>query len=368
MKNIQKLATLLEDVDPIAREKTAKSLAQLWHNYPLSQEEKEAVALLLKVAALDMVATVRAELAKELAPCPILPIDIARILAFDTDEEQVSIPWLTFGVAIDDEILKDVLCLGKAEIQQAIARRAIVSQEISTLLAATGNALTVNVLAKNPGASLEEPALTTILDRFPYHDAIHESLVYRPILPPIFAERLLSSVADSLKEQLLLQHRFPPDTVRRVVTKALERSTLSVIRPHLGREDVKRMVRHLHDAQKLTDDIIARSSCTGDMIFLEEALALRASLPNVNVRTLLLEGGEKSIERLCIKAKIDTFFIPILEKTLMAWITSPYFGQDALRVKGMRLLLERLTTTDAVDTDGHIAWMVRLITKETEES
>ena len=104
------------------------------------------------------------------------------------------------------------------------------------------------------------------------------------------------------------------------------------------------MVRHLHANHRLTDSLIIRAICTGDIRFFEFALAERAQLPVNNISRILASGGWDVHERLYAKCRFSERIFPLLHAALALYLEtlSDHSEEDSERFG--RRVMERLLT------------------------
>jgi uncharacterized protein (DUF2336 family) len=364
MTSMQDLHSLFAAPDPENRCTVAKLLAKLWKERKLKASEQQAVEKLLLLAARDIAVEVRQALAQSMQDCRHLPDELGLVLALDADIENVASPWLS-NALLDEETLEEVINQGNTDRQIAIAHRSNLSTETSAHLVGMGNVKVAQTLIENKQSLLAESTLHGILDKYPENMVIHEHLAYRT-LPPSFAERLLFAVADDIKEQLTKQQQFPREVIEKAIHHSREQVRVRMLHPGVPISHIKRLVKHLYDAGKLTDLIMVRAACTGDMRFLEQALVVKSKLPSENIQRLLFEGGKVAIKKLCEKIGMQPPLVLIIQEALHNWTLSREHCNDEDHQHFSRILLERLLTKQEVhndDNDNDLDTMISMFEK-----
>lgn len=120
------------------------------------------------------------------------------------------------------------------------------------------------------------------------------------------------------------------------------------------------MVRHLHANHRLSDTLIIRAICTGDIRFFEFALAERSRLPVSNVSRILNAGTCDIHERLYAKCRLSERCFPLLNAALAVYreTLADHSEEDSERFG--RRVMERLLT---LRTDEAFETFDRLLEK-----
>src|SRR5262249_35574597 len=105
------------------RAASAMKLCRIMDTEPLTLEETEAAAEILRIMAADAEEMVRRAIAVTLKSSPLVPRDVALKLARDV--ETICLPILNCSPAFTDEDLAKIVRLGGPVRQLAIARRPI---------------------------------------------------------------------------------------------------------------------------------------------------------------------------------------------------------------------------------------------------
>src|SRR5690606_11003473 len=126
---------------------------------------------------------------------------------------------------------------------------------------------------------------------FAKDNSVLEELVYLGGLPYAFAEMLFTMVTDTMRKQLTKKYRLNKHVVEEASANARETATLQFLTPWMSQQDINRLIDQMHRNRRLTDSVIIRSLCIGDLRFFETAIAKRVGIPPSNARILMLDPG-----------------------------------------------------------------------------
>lgn len=130
------IRALVKGATPDLRAAAAYKLCRTIDTTPLSPEDRETAAEILRIMAGDAAELVRRALAVTLKESPLVPRDVALRLAGDV--ETVSIPLLNWSPVFTDADLVEIVRLGGPVRQLAIARRPRLSRAVTDAIAEHG--------------------------------------------------------------------------------------------------------------------------------------------------------------------------------------------------------------------------------------
>lgn len=313
----------------------------------LSAQERAVAADIIKALASDLERTVRAGLARAVAVSPNLDPGVAKRLA--GDDAAVAEPILRDSTVLTDADLSEIVRSGDEHKQLAIAGRAIISEVLAGELVEHGSEPVVVSVVSNPGAALDEPTLGRAVDRFGDSERLQEPLVHRAELPVAIAERMVSLVSDKLREELVSRHALPDDVATDLILETRERATLALGSTATRVED---LVTELHRNGRLTGSIMTRAACTGDIGFLEAALARRAGVETRNARQLIHDPGKRGFDALIGKADLPPRDRVVLRCAVDVVRETEMGDQPGDRERFGRTVIERVLTTFDADQEG----------------
>lgn len=267
----------------------------------------EIFRLLLK----DTEIRVRKLLAEELKHSMQVPHDIIWKLAHD--HADVAVPVLQHSFVLTEEDLVAIIDATREHPKLcAIAARDSLSKEVGQKLIESGDVRVVRAVVSNRNALLNDTAIEQILASFGRESSILEELASRGGLKPEFAERLFHLVSDALKKHLTKKYRLGRHVLDDVVTNAKETAVLQFIAPWMSQTDISQLVDQMHRNKRLSDSVIVRSLCIGDLRFFEAAIAKRVGIPAANARILMMDPGALGFRSLYASAHLPASFYEAL--------------------------------------------------------
>ena len=274
----------------------------------LTDEERAEAQAILRLMAVDAAEQVRRALAITLKASPLVPRDVAIRLARDI--ESIALPVLNFSPAFSDEDLVEIVRAGSAARQGAIARRATLSEAVTTAIAEIGDAEVVRTASDNAGASFSERGLQTALDRFEACEPLLASVALRNELPATVSERLVTLVTGELREHLLSRHQVSAQTALTVVIGTRERASLDLVERAARASDLPAFVAHLRRSQRLTASLLLRALANGHMTFFEWGLAELSGVPHHRTWLMVHDAGELGLAAIYERAGLPSRLLP----------------------------------------------------------
>ena len=325
---------------------------------------------ILRVMARDAERRVREALAREAKSAKDLPHDVALLLAKDV--ESVSMPVLEFSEVLREEDLIEIASAADEMKQSAIARRESVSEAVAETLIEKGNQTVVETLVRNEGAAISENGFKKAIDRFGDDENIQDGLVNRSVLPVGISERLVSIVSDRLREHLVKNHDLPANMATDLLLEARENATLSLVSNGAGAQKVEDLVSELHRNDRLTESIVVRAACLGDLAFAQAALAELASVPLFNAQKLFDDEGNRGLKALFERSGLPKRSFPVLRKAIDVMRDTDYDGLESDRERFSLKVLERLLTAFETDdfglTEEDVDYLLKRLTALTSST
>jgi len=221
------IRTLVKGQSADERAAAAFKLCRAMDGTPLSEDDQETAAEILRVMAGDAAELVRRALAVTLKDSPLVPRDVALRLARDV--ETISLPLLGFSPVFTDTDLAEIVRLGGPVRQLAIARRPRLSRTVTDALAEHGGERAVAAACANDNADFAEGALQQVMARFETHEKVLAAVAYRQVLPLSVSEKLVSLVGDQLRDHMVTHHAVSPQMALSIAVGAAERATVDLV-------------------------------------------------------------------------------------------------------------------------------------------
>ncbi len=330
---------LLNNPSVDVRSSTARKVSEQYQLKSLTQKEKQIAEDIFRLITNDVEIQVREELAESLKTCTFLPYDIVQKIIFDV--AAVAVPMIQYSEVISDEDLVTILQTKDEEKQCAVAKRHRISPMVCDHLIEESDKTPVIILIGNQGADISEYSYNKLLDKFEACDEIHEPILMRAKVPVAILEKVITKVSDELRKQLLTRHDLPVNVITTLVTQTREKAILNLSETSTE-EDVRTLVIHLHNVDRLTPNLILRSVCVGDMKFFEYALAIKAGIPIRNARILIYDSGPLGLERLYEEAELPPEMFPAVRLAVRTFREMLEETEDGYRDHFQRRMIERL--------------------------
>ena len=333
---------LLSDTSAEARIATSTKIASKYDSAALNQEERLIAEDIFRVLVQDVEVRVRQALSAHLKNSNLVPRDVALSLARDV--EAVALPVLKVSEVLTDDDLISIVRSQNAAKQSAIAQRPQVSSQVSDALVDTGNEDAVARLVRNTGAEISEAAYGRVMDHYEGSDAVTQSLVRRPDLPPAVSERVVAAISDALHRYLVSKQEVSPDVASDLVLQVRERAIMSLLDYGSSEAELDHLVDQLHHKGELTPSLLLRALCVGDMSFFERGIAKLTRLPLANVRLLIHDKGQLGLESLYLRARLPKTLFPAFRAAIVLAIETDYDGGKNDRERYVERMLERVLT------------------------
>lgn len=342
------LQALLADPSPENQAEAARKVAEAWRDGSLDPHAREAAETLFRTIARQAAVTVRAALAEAMKDADTLPHDVAVKLASDVDH--VALPVLEASTVLTDEDLAELVGFVSGAGATAIAGRPAVSEKVADALIARGEEESIARLVANPAALLSEQALETVVERHGRSPRVAEPMAGRTGLPARVAARLMAVVAEQLRKHLQGRDAIDSDLLADLILQSRERATLMIA--HGVGQDLEAFISDLNRSGRLTPTLIMRALLTGDYLFFETALAMRAGIPASNATLLVRDPGGAGLARLFNVAGMPESQLPLARVALFAAEETELRDAPDAHRQYRSLVIERILTGfgDRVDT------------------
>ncbi len=319
MSDEQKLSSadvraLLSDPSTENRSKTATKIGAYFAKGTLSDKERHSAEDIFRLMVKDLEISVRKSLSNSISLSKDLPHDIALALANDVSD--VALPIITFSDLLTDDDLLNIIASKTEDHQIAIASRAAVSENVSEALVQTGNEIVVAQLVSNDGADVSENTMSQLLDTYGHVAKISNPMANRKVLPLGIAERLVNLVSTKIRDHLVTHHDLSLDVAMDLLLDSRERATLHLLDGDDDAPDVVALVDQLYKNKRLSNSIVLRAICMGDISFFEAALARKANISVANAYQLIHDRGQNGLERLFEKAQMPFATLKVVRMAL----------------------------------------------------
>lgn len=341
---------LMQDKSPQNRADVATKIAgDIDMN--LSDQERALANDIIRLLAQDVAVTVRRALSETLKEATNLPHDVALTLAKDVDD--VALPLLECSKILSEDELIALIKSGSEKKQSAIARRDDVTDNITGALMEHGGEGSVAALMRNNQADLSDDRINQALNRFGNSEEVQSALLGRESLPSGVAERLVSVISDSLLQQVLKRADVPDEVAIDVLMRTREQARQKLIVGDGGASDgLMELILNLDKAGHLTEALLFRALCLGDLDFYEAALSYKSGLPLTNARMLIYDEGPLGLKTVFDRCGFSLATLPPSRVAINTAMDTVFDGEDGDYERRKRKVLERiLTQVDGLDEE-----------------
>lgn len=189
----------------------------------LSDRERALTDQVLVRLARDMELEVRQKLALRLAVTPTAPVELVEMLA--KDDISVARPILERSQLLSETTLIEIVRMRVREHQLCIARRENVSAGVSDALVEVAEPDVLEVLIRNPNATISSAAMAHLVAESRRLDQFQEPLLSRSDLPASLAHSMFWWVSSELRHKILTKFKI----AEHELDEALEDATQTVL-------------------------------------------------------------------------------------------------------------------------------------------
>ncbi len=350
------IRTLVKGATPDERALAARKLCASMSRSPLSDEDRELAADILRVMAADAAELVRKAIAETLRASPIVPRDVAVRLARDV--ESICLPILAFSPAFTDADLAEIVRLGGPVRQIAIAKRPTLSRAVTESLADYGAERAVAVACANPGADFSDDALEQLVERFEASEQVLAAMAYRQALPLSVTERLVRLVSESVRDHLVSHHGVSAEIALEVATGSAERATVDLVDQAGRTADVKGLVAHLHLERRLTASLLLRALAHGHMTFFEWGVAELAGVPHHRTWLMIHDAGPLGLRAIYERAGLPARLFPAFRAAVDTFHSMEFDGGPKDQERFQERMLQRFLTQPAAASREDVDYLL----------
>lgn len=338
-----------EDILRLMRGETPEQRASVAHRLcrrialdVLSDREKAFAEEIIGILAEDAADLVRRTLAVTLRASPILPREIALKLAADI--EAIAIPVLQDSPVLSDEDLVELVLSVSAAKQAAIASRDTLSITVTEVITENGSVEAVRALAANQGAEWTDKAFDDSIRRFGKDELVQAGLIKRDFIPTHIAEKLVSLVSGQLFDILVNRHELPAQLAIELAASARERATVDLVEQAGRTNDLPRFVSQLNLNGRLSNSLIMRALCCGQMRFVEYALAELSGVAHQRVWLMIHDAGPLGLQAVFDRAGLPRKMLPAFKAAVTVFHETQHDGGRNDRARFRARMIERVLT------------------------
>ncbi|WP_416355185.1 DUF2336 domain-containing protein [Aureimonas phyllosphaerae] len=281
----------------------------------LPNDLREAEAALV-IAAEDASPRVRRAIADGIADASTVSRQLVRMLSTDIDD--VALPVVLLSPMLTDDDLCELVRAGRLGLGVAIARRADVSVGVAGVIVSVGEPVACLELARNQGATLDEAAMTRLVDMAADVGELRYALLQRSDLPAGPRHALLSQLGEALCSSPLVANVVGLSRASRLREEVQEQATASLI-DTIKADEMTAFVEQLRGTSQLNAAVLVRAVCMGRIDLFAASLARLTNLPEARVRSIIAEAREPAFAALASAAGLPKTVVPLLLSAVRVW-------------------------------------------------
>ena len=362
-----------QDIERLMKGETVDERAGIAHRLcrriatdPLTDAERTNAEEIIRILAADAADLIRRTLAIALRNSPRLPREVALKLARDI--ESVALPVLEHSPSLTDQDLLDLVLAVNGAKQTAIAKREHVSPELCDVIADHATSDAVSALAKNNGARWTDRAFDRTVQRFGDDDTVKDALIAREHIPVHVAEKLVSLVSGQAFDMLVNRHELPAQLAIDLASGARERATVDLVEQADRSQDMGHFVHQLDLNGRLTNSLIMRALCLGQMKFVEYALAELSGLTHGKAWLLIHDAGPRGLASIFDRAGMPRKLLPAFKAAVNVFHETEIDGGPNDKARFRMRMIERVLTQFQAIPKGDLDYLLEKLDIYSEQA
>lgn len=321
---------------PHMRAEAAGALARSFLHGDLEPSVRDDVEAVLTRTLDDVSLAVRCAIAEAFASAADAPHAI--LLSLAQDAPDVAEPVLSRSPMLSDHELVDIVAVGGARAQAAVASRPFVSAPLAAAIAEVASARACEVLLENPGARIAHSAAARMAVRHGGDGGVRDALIARRDLGPELRQILMRSVADALSSFVSGCGWLGADRARRAADEACDRGAIAIAAEE---GDARPFVLHLVGRGQFSPSLALRALFSGDLALFEAALSALSGQTPKRVSGFVRDFEGRGFAALYERAGFPKSALPIFRAALSAAREGPMAGAQAGERALSRRMVER---------------------------
>jgi uncharacterized protein (DUF2336 family) len=307
------------------RAEAGYALARSYLHTEVDAETHRDMEAALTVLLDDEAPEVRFALADALAASEDAPRHI--IVGLAADHAQIAVTVLERSPLFIDSELIDIACAASVALQEAVARRPLVSKPLSAALAEVGEKTACIALLENPAAEIAAISFRRIAERFGDDVDVREALLARDDLAASVRQLLVRVVSDRLSAMVVDRAWLPETRARAVTREACDRATIAIA-AESETEDLPALVEHLRATGQLTTALLLRAVCAGNTAFFEVALSVLTGVPERRIAGFVRGRRMNGLRAAYTRAGLPPYAFDAFNAVLDVWRKAPEAGPE----------------------------------------
>lgn len=236
----------------------------------------------------------RALLSLRLAPVPVAPPKILRLLACD-DAIEVASPVLTQAEGLDIGTLIECARTKNQEHLLAISRRKTLPAKLTDVLVERGDQQVVLSTAKNAGSRFSDKGFNVLIQRARGDDTLTSCVAMRSDLPPRLFEQLLATASGKVRVKLQAEREYAKSDIDKVVDEVAGKIQAGTATQPISYAAAQVLVESMHRAGLLTAGKLQEFAATGRFEEMVAALSVMSNVPTAVIEQNMRDAQAESL-------------------------------------------------------------------------
>ena len=350
---------------PGERAEATSALARAYLYSELSTDDRAAAEGAMIMLLDDPSPLVRRAIAEAFASAEEAPRVVIHALA--GDQPDVALPVLMHSPLLLEDDLVDLIATGQADVQVAIACRALLSRGLAAAIAEVGGPEACLALLENCDADITPFSMERMIERFGHLAPIRENMLAREDLSIAMRQALLSKLSQTLAGFVAARQWMGPEHAEFATREACEKATVALA-ADTPYEEVGALVQHLRQSGQLTAGMLLRALLSGNVVLFEEALAELSAMSIDRVSGYIHDSSISGFRALYRKAGLPDLAYPAFREALAAIRAGLLIGEHGGAVRIKRRVVERVLNACAGEQDADNASLLALLRRFAVEA
>lgn len=268
-----------------AKANIAEKVSYLFNNEVLDSSVEAIIYEILELLVQDAETFIRKIVAQNLKENSNLPKHIAVTMANDIVE--VSEPILKFSEILDeDDLIQIIKSTQETKKLVAVSMRKNVPSSVSHELVLKHDEAVIESLFSNNGAEINQEDFIDVIENFQRNKTILGMLVARPDITSMVAEKIVGSIAYSLEGELISKYNVNTSEAQSISRNAKEDGEVNLV---ITDQDPVKAVGKFLKERKLTNTLMLRALCRGNLKFYAAALGTLSETKYKNALQIIME-------------------------------------------------------------------------------
>ena len=321
--DVREFLLWMEEAPAGRRAEAGYALARAYLHTEVDAQTRNSMEVALTLLLDDDAPEVRHALADALGASEDSPRHI--IVALAGDNAEIAAVVLSRSPLFVDPELVDIVAAASGLLQEAVARRPLVSQSVAAAIAEIGEKPACMALLANGTAEIARISFQRIAERFGDDVDVREALFARADLSPAVHQLLVRAVGDQLGAMVIDKAWLPEARACTITREACDRATVAIA-AESATEELPALVEHLRVTGQLTTALLLRAVCAGNIAFFETALAILAHVPHHRIVQLVRGSRMNALRTAYARAGLPRFAFEAFNAALGLWLRAAKAG------------------------------------------